>query len=107
MAVWPYTTARWQRLRRLKLQINPCCELCLQQGWVEAAKVVDHCVPINAGGDPFPALDGLMSMCVGCHNGKTRAEQMGKDYRVKGCDVFGQPLDPNHPWNREAKKCSR
>jgi hypothetical protein len=26
MATWPYNTQRWQRLRRLKLQMNPLCE---------------------------------------------------------------------------------
>jgi hypothetical protein len=23
---------------------------------------------------------------------------MGEDWLRKGCDVFGYPLDPNHPW---------
>ena len=32
---------------------------------------------------------------------KTRCEQFGEDYMRKGCDVFGRPLDPDHPWNRE------
>ena len=33
-----------------------------------------------------------------CHNLKTRGEQTGENYLLKGCDVFGNPLDPNHPW---------
>jgi hypothetical protein len=25
---------------------------------------------------------------------------MGEDWLRKGCDIFGYPLDPNHPWYR-------
>ena len=60
-------------------------------------------LPIKRGGDPFPHLDQLASLCEGCHNAKTRAEQMGEDWLRKGCDVFGYPLDPNHPWYRGGK----
>jgi 5-methylcytosine-specific restriction enzyme A len=66
MSCWPYTTQRWQRLRLLKLQQNPLCELCLQVGEIEPATVVDHIAPINKGGDPFPGLDRLMSLCAPC-----------------------------------------
>jgi 5-methylcytosine-specific restriction enzyme A len=101
MASWPYTTQRWQRLRRLKLQHNPLCETCLKQQRIEAATVVDHIVAIKAGGAPYPALDELCSQCVSCHNHKTRiVEQQGKELTVKSCDEFGYPLDKNHPWYR-------
>jgi 5-methylcytosine-specific restriction enzyme A len=102
MAQWPYTTQRWQRLRRHKLQARPLCEACLQHGKIEGATVVDHKIPINASGEPFPLLDELASLCERCHNAKTRAEQQGKEIWLhKGCDYFGRPHDPNHPWNRE------
>ncbi len=99
MATWPYTTQRWQRLRRMKLQVNPLCETCLKQKRIEPAVAVDHIVPVKApGGQPFPALDWLMSMCAACHNRKTRGEQLGKELPIIGCDVHGYPLDPRHPW---------
>lgn len=101
MAKWPYTTQRWQRLRKLKLRDKPLCEFCLQVGRIEPANVVDHKIPIKAGGEPYPPFDKLTSLCASCHNEKTRCEQIGEDYSIKGCDVFGYPLDPNHPWNRE------
>jgi 5-methylcytosine-specific restriction protein A len=103
MAAWPYSTQRWQRLRRQKLQINPLCETCLQVGRIEVATIIDHHKPINQGGDPFPPLDQLASMCQGCHNGKTQADRRGENYFTKGCDVFGYPLDPAHPWYRGGK----
>ena len=106
MSDWPYTTRRWQRLRRQKLQMFPLCEACLQVGEVEPAKVVDHRTPISKRGrkersaaEAFPALDRLASLCAPHHNAKTNAEQRGENYMHKGCDVFGRPLDPHHPWN--------
>jgi 5-methylcytosine-specific restriction endonuclease McrA len=109
MSVWPYSTQRWQRVRRLKLQQYPLCEACLQVGEIVPAEAVDHRTPISQDGrkkrsaaEAFPPLDRLASLCAGHHNAKTRAEQLGeKDYMHKGCDFFGRPLDPNHAWNRE------
>jgi hypothetical protein len=28
---------------------------------------------------------------------------LGEDYFRKGCDIFGYPLDPDHPWYRGGK----
>jgi 5-methylcytosine-specific restriction protein A len=99
MAIWPYNTQRWQRLRRMKLRVNPLCETCLKQNRIEPAVAVDHIVPVKAaGGEAYPALDWLMSMCASCHNRKTRGEQLGAELPIKGCDVYGYPLDPRHPW---------
>ena len=99
MAEYPYNTQRWQRFRRQKLQRETLCESCLQFGKIEPATVVDHRIPISAGGDPFPPLDQLASLCERCHNTKTRAEQLGEtNWLHKGCDIHGNPLDPNHPW---------
>jgi len=99
-----YGTQRWQRFRQHKLRRDPLCESCLQFGKIEPANVVDHRVPISAGGDPFPPLDELASLCERCHNTKTRAEQLGEtNWFYKGCDINGMPLDPRHPWNLERK----
>ena len=103
MAKWPYTTQRWQRLRRMKLKHNPLCECCIKVGRIEPANVVDHIIAVSKGGDAYPRLDGLMSCCTRCHNTKTRVvEQLGREMTIKGCDERGYPLDPNHPWNRES-----
>src|SRR5512143_2485950 len=99
MSKWPYTTQRWQRLRQHKLREHPLCEACLQVGGIEPATAVDHRTRIVDGGEPFPALDRLASLCARCHNTKTRAEQEGEtSWLTKGCDVRGYPLDRNHPW---------
>jgi 5-methylcytosine-specific restriction protein A len=110
MSVWPYTTRRWERIRLLKLQESPLCEVCLQQfAEIVPAEIVDHRIPITKEGrekrlaaEAFPPLDALASLCQSHHNQKTRAEQLGeKNWMRKGCDIFGRPNDPDHPWNRE------
>ena len=101
MSSWSYNTQRWQRLRALKLQENPLCETCLKQQRIEPATAVDHVIAVKApGGEAYPPLDGLRSLCASCHNHKTRFEQLGAEPPVRGCDMHGYPLDPDHPWNR-------
>lgn len=98
MSAWPYNTSTWRRLRAAKLSASPLCEPCLRREVVEQANTVDHVLAINAGGDPFPPLDGLMSMCASCHNSKTNAvdhpSATGFRRALKGFDAEGNPLDP-------------
>lgn len=103
MADWPYSTAAWQRLRRLKLSETPLCETCALRGRKVIAEAVDHIVSIASGGDAFPLLDGLRSLCTPCHSTKTNAidRRGGKGVAIKGCDVNGLPLDPDHPFMGE------
>lgn len=103
MAAWPYNTAQWQRLRRLKLSSSPLCEGCESLGLLTLANVVDHRVAIKAGGEPFPSLDGLSSLCKKCHSEKTargpEAARATSTKPRKGCRADGSPLDPSHPWS--------
>lgn len=100
MADWPYSTQRWQRIRKAKLQANPLCEVCLPARCVPATDV-DHVVPIRQGGDPFPPNSGLRSYCHACHSRKTAAgSEAGAVRGVRyGVDPeTGLPLDPRHWW---------
>ena len=100
MAQWPYSSAKWQRLRRLHLQLEPLCRGCLPR--LVPANVVDHVVPISAGGPAFPGHEGLRSYCPTCHSAKTaRGSEAGavrSNKPRRGCDADGKPLDPGHPW---------
>jgi len=102
MAVWPYNTTQWQRLREAKLAVNPTCQACERRGITVPAFAIDHIVAIAAGGPAFPALDGLMSLCESCHNSKTRrvdsADSKAGATPFKGCDVNGDPLWPDDAW---------
>lgn len=42
-------TAKWQQLRRLRLNDHPLCERCEEQGRVTAATEVHHVVPVENG----------------------------------------------------------
>lgn len=97
---WPYSTAQWQRLRRLKLAETPLCEACDRRGVVALARHVDHITAIAAGGDPFPPLDGLAALCPSCHSRKTAAMDRagGKGAGWGGVGVDGLPIDPDHPF---------
>lgn len=85
-----------------KLAAEPLCYACKLRGQIAEAKAVDHITAINAGGDPFPALDGLMSLCERCHNDKTNAvdrpDRRGSGRRFKGFDLEGNPIDPGDDW---------
>lgn len=100
MAEWPYSTNQWQRLREAKLAADPLCHPCSLFGRIVPADTVDHVVAIAAGGEPFPPLDGLMSMCGNCHRTKTNAVDRagGKGIRFKGTSADGMPIDPSHPF---------
>lgn len=103
MPRWPYGTAAWQRLRTAKLSATPLCEVCIRREVVEPAVAVDHIIAIEKGGEPFPPLSGLMSMCEPCHNSKTNAvdhpNASGFRRALKGFDADGNPIDPQG-WER-------
>ncbi len=100
MPGWPYTTKTWKRLRIAKLSTAPLCEMCLKRGRDVIAEAVDHVVAIAKGGEPFPALEGLMSLCWSCHSSKTANVDRtgGTGIAMKGAGLDGLPLDPAHPF---------
>lgn len=91
--VWPYNTARWQRIRREKLRRSPLCEYC-PEGRKRSATQVDHKKAIADGGDPW-AWNNLASACQACHSQKTAHGEV-----LHGCDENGFPRDPGHEWNQ-------
>ena len=103
MAKWPYNTKTWQKLRRRKLACNPLCEHCQMRNEIVPANAVDHITAINAGGDPYPPLDQLRSLCERCHNEKTNAmdrpDRRSSGRSIKGFDLNGNPLDEQDEWH--------
>lgn len=103
MADWPYSTAAWRKLRLAKLASAPLCQPCKARGNLTEANTVDHIKPIASGGEPFPPLSGLMSMCARCHNEKTAANDRThtKPFarQIKGVDANGDPVDLGDGWH--------
>ena len=86
---------------------HPLCVICLNKtpSRVTLATIYDHIVPLDFGGTNDGA--NMQGLCRECHDIKS-AEERGKcalKHDAPGCTLTGQPLDPNHHWNK--KKCSR
>ncbi len=64
---------QWQKIRKVALQRDRyLCQICLDNGRVTEAQVVDHIKPkAKGGGDD---LNNLQSLCNKCHNHKTARE---------------------------------
>lgn len=104
---YPYNTAQWKRLRLAQLSRFPLCMDCRERSLIVIATVVDHVVPISAGGPAYPGHDGLRSCCVPCHSRKTaRGVEAGAVRTTRklgvrrGCDATGLSTDPTHSWNK-------
>jgi hypothetical protein len=70
--------------------------MCLQTGRLTAATVADHIEPHR--GDPVKFWKGeLQSLCDTCHNAIKQVQE--KTGVLRGSDIDGMPLDPNHHWN--------
>lgn len=88
---------RWAKKRARQLQDEPLCRLCLKAGRLTPATVADHIEPHR--NDPVKFWKGrLQSLCATCHNAVKQAQE--KTGHLRGGDLDGLPLDPNHHWNQ-------
>lgn len=71
-----YNSWPWRKKSKAYRQANPLCVKCMAKDVVTAAKVVDHIVSINNGGDKLNDSN-LQSLCESCHNSKSSAESRG------------------------------
>lgn len=73
--------------------------MCLAQGRITKATVVDHIIPHRGNKTLFNDPANLQSLCVKCHSKfKQRLEIRGYSSDI-GPD--GWPTDENHPANRK------
>lgn len=64
---------KWQKLRQIVFKRdNKLCQICLSNGRVTVAMVVDHIKPKAKGGTDDMA--NLQSLCPKCHDYKTATE---------------------------------
>ncbi len=68
-----YQSSNWRQLRASFLRLHPLCRVCAERGTEVAARVVDHVVPLKAGGGRFDT-NNLQPLCIPCHNRKTAIE---------------------------------
>ena len=64
---------QWKQLRAWKLQQNPLCELCQEEGFVRSAVDIHHKTPVESAKTPreMEALcfnpSNLQALCISCH----------------------------------------
>lgn len=87
---------QWRAIRQQVLDREPLCRHCKVRGLVTPATEVDHIYGDTSDNRP----EALQALCQPCHAHKTACELAGVP--LKGCDVNGYPLDPNHPWSDAA-----
>ncbi|TVS19297.1 MAG: HNH endonuclease [Gammaproteobacteria bacterium] len=68
--------SRWTRLRNWFIRAHPLCAWCAESGRTSAAQIVDHIVPIRAGGARLEESN-LQSLCRSCHAKKTAQDLAG------------------------------
>ena len=83
-----YQSTTWRRLRKLVLSEDPLCRICSVLGRVSLATVVDHVVPVKAGGARFD-MANLQGLCVACHNRKSAGERADWSRTPEGGPISG------------------
>lgn len=89
-----YRTSRWRTERVEFLTRNPMCVYCR-----DLANVVDHKTPHKGDEALFWDQTNWQPCCKPCHDGTKKQLEMSGT--IKGSDVTGAPIDPNHHWNLE------
>ena len=84
----------WQKVRKMKIRQDPCCEACDKQGVDTIATVVHHIKEITTHPELRLVMSNLMSLCHDCH------EALHGRLTVVGCDVNGFTLNLSHEWNK-------
>ena len=91
-----YSTKQWQSIRHHRLQADPLCKFCLEQGRATPANTVDHIRRHQGNEALFFDYSNTQALCKRCHDSvKQRFEKSGV---WVGCDADGLPLDPKHHW---------
>jgi 5-methylcytosine-specific restriction endonuclease McrA len=65
---------KYQKVRKVKLKLNPVCERCITKGIVKDVHEVHHKQPISTGRTYeekywlATSIDNLESLCKSCHD---------------------------------------
>jgi 5-methylcytosine-specific restriction enzyme A len=94
-------SSRWKARRKQQLDRVPWCETCRAAGRSRIATVANHNPPHNENERAF--FEGpLESVCKDCHDSPIQRAE-GEGFR-RDVDADGWPADPNHPFNRSARR---
>ena len=96
-----YNTSQWKKTRLIQLQKQPLCKMCMEQGMITKADVVDHVIPHKGNRELF-FYGKLQSLCKLHHDSTKQSEE--RTGKVIGGNINGIPLDANHHWNVSVSK---
>jgi len=65
---------KWNKLRNIFIQDNPICVGCKPKGWIVAARIVDHIIPVHVAPERRLDVSNLQSLCRTCHTIKTNED---------------------------------
>jgi 5-methylcytosine-specific restriction enzyme A len=98
--------AAWRRARDAQRAREPLCRMCLAEGRVTEASVVDHIISVQERPDLRLEPSNLRSLCKAHHDWRTAGDHGFNKRKAQnklvvrsGCDARGRPLG-DHPWNR-------
>jgi len=91
-------THRWDKARTTYLTHHPLCVMCIKDGAVTAATVVDHIIQHRGDQALFWDKANWQSLCKPHHDSRKQREE--KAGHALGSTADGRPVDPSHPWNR-------
>lgn len=90
----------WRWLRDAYLRAHPLCRYCHELGILTPATVVDHVNPHKGDRVLFYDQSNWQGLCGPCHCGPK--QQLERTGHRAGTRPDGTPVDPLHPWNRDA-----
>jgi len=74
---------RWRKVRKIYLAQHPLCVMCLREGNLTPATVVDHIRPHKGNYDLFWDKNNWQALCERCHKIKTAKEDGAFGNRIK------------------------
>lgn len=91
-----YKTARWLKLRKRQLRVEPLCRFCAAQRRLSLGRVVDHIRPHKGDEALFFDPENLQTLCKPCHDGEKQHMERTGHVLASGAD--GLPIVATEYW---------
>jgi 5-methylcytosine-specific restriction endonuclease McrA len=82
-----YQDPRWKRIRRLKFQMNPLCEICESEGITNITEEIHHVIPFQSESDSDEIeklafdISNTQSLCIEHHKSVDKLIRRSKKVR--------------------------
>jgi hypothetical protein len=82
-----YQDPRWKRIRKLKFQMNPLCEICESEGITNVTEEIHHIIPFQSESDQAEIeklafdISNTQSLCIEHHKTADKLIRRNKKYK--------------------------